>query len=403
MSVRQRIPSRRIVLSHACAHVAMAFVAIAAITKLADLPEFARALGTWRLVPDLLVGFLSVAVPAVELILSGLWFAGLHRGGARCGAIVAIAVWTMAYVVEAVAFGPPECGCIGKMLAWQETHSGMWIVIVRNIVLLALPLLGSSKCLNAPLARSGRSLTMDTRRNAGFTLLEILLVIALVALLVSLTIPSLAKISLRSRETHMLSDLRSHTTVVGAYANDFRDFFPCIADPEATHFVVDDGDQRVLFPYFGMRIAWWTGLAESYYGRSGPSQIFYSRPLGSGFARPYYYSDSCVARPEFWRPETRSQNGQIGGTRVAEVVFPSNKSVYCGFPYLGGQGASLEQSRRSTAFVGLADGSAMSLAASMMIAGVKTGDGPESWPRSFAWTPEPGLFTLDGVRGRDLP
>lgn len=401
MSVRPQVPNRMIVLRRTCVHVAMAFLAFAAIIKFADLSDFARTLGTWRLVPEGLVGFLSVAVPAWELICSGLWFAGLHSALARYAAIVAITLWTVAYIVESVAFGPPECGCIGNILAWQDTHSGMTFVIARNGVLLALLMFGTFSQPSAAAATPSAPPVLRPRRDAGFTLLETILVIVLVALLVSLTIPSFAKLKSRNHELLMLSDLRSHMTVVGAYANDYKDFFPCIADPAATHFVADEGHDRELLPYFGMRTTWWTGLAESYYGSAGPNVIFYCRPSGSVFARPYYYSDSCVARPEFWRPETRTQDGQIGGTRVSEVSFPSKKSVYCGFPYFFGPPG--ETWRRRAAFVGVADGSAVTLATEMMIEGVKTGDGPDSWPRSFAWTPEPGLFTLDGVRGRDLP
>jgi prepilin-type N-terminal cleavage/methylation domain-containing protein len=67
---------------------------------------------------------------------------------------------------------------------------------------------------------------MRAARRRGFTLLEILVVVGIVAVLVAILIPSLSRAKLRSRVVAVHSDLRQITIALDAYALEHRDVYP---------------------------------------------------------------------------------------------------------------------------------------------------------------------------------
>jgi len=70
-----------------------------------------------------------------------------------------------------------------------------------------------------------RSRTPSAARR-GFTLVELLVVIGIIALLISILLPSLAKAREQGIRTKCLANLRSLQTAVTMYANDSRQFVP---------------------------------------------------------------------------------------------------------------------------------------------------------------------------------
>src|SRR6185369_1221005 len=60
------------------------------------------------------------------------------------------------------------------------------------------------------------------RRNAGFTLVEIMLVVATIALLASIAMPSVFRARKRSQATRILEDLRMVDSAMQLYAMEFN-------------------------------------------------------------------------------------------------------------------------------------------------------------------------------------
>ncbi len=63
-------------------------------------------------------------------------------------------------------------------------------------------------------------------RRTGFTLIEVLVVVAIIGLLVSILLPSLGRAREKTRELKCLSNLAQYGKAVGFYLNDTRDFIP---------------------------------------------------------------------------------------------------------------------------------------------------------------------------------
>ena len=69
-----------------------------------------------------------------------------------------------------------------------------------------------------------------TNANRGFTLVELLVVIAVIALLASLLLPALAKAKSRALRTLCVSNMRQWGIALSLYASDNNDFFPANLD-----------------------------------------------------------------------------------------------------------------------------------------------------------------------------
>lgn len=63
-------------------------------------------------------------------------------------------------------------------------------------------------------------------RPKAFTLIELLVVVAIIALLISILLPSLQRARMQARVTHCLSNLREQGRVVAQYAGEFNDGLP---------------------------------------------------------------------------------------------------------------------------------------------------------------------------------
>lgn len=246
----------------------------------------------------------------------------------------------------------------------------------------------------------------------GFTLLELLVSLSVVAILIALAIPVIAASRNSAWDAVSMSNLRSHAQASSQYASDHADYYMYFMKPEfSSTLLVEEIDlQYGPALFFWNYTLWHLKLASPYYGYSYDHDIFHD-PSQNFERRPWYpfstsYSFPCafLGRPEFWDLKTRLEGpSQLTGTRTAEVRFPSNKSLFVKtWPYeVTAASETLGEHARLTA--AFADGSSSHAPLQDRIKGVRMGEGvthvPEGSYHHDDWPPL--LHTTDGVHGRD--
>lgn len=247
-------------------------------------------------------------------------------------------------------------------------------------------------------SRCGGVPSRQPRRVGGFSLIEMLIVMAIIAIVVSLSLPSLGAVRRRSQELKSLTNLRTHVAMHSLYTGDFAGTFLYATDPSATRTVLRGGGHVVEIEYFMLRQAWSVPMADEYYGGDAapdsirvPWKELYYPPFGH-----YLYGDVFFSRPEYWDPETRrADTSQWLPVRIDEVVFPSAK----GLMWERGDVPDSEGVFRTPpdVRVGLADGSATAVRYARLLSPYPYG------PSNASPGGTPVLHTRGGVRGRDVP
>jgi prepilin-type N-terminal cleavage/methylation domain-containing protein len=393
---------------------AAAVLGIAGLFKLYDIESFFADLSTWTLVPDSLIAPVALAVAIAELCVLGLWIVPSLRRTAGAMATVMLILFAAAYRVQ-VAFSPPAgCACFGALTPDFLKIDSANALLVRNGVLAACAivgcwLLGPFHKTPAP-AADGRVIdrvgTDAKLKQSGFTLLEVIVVVALIGVLIAMSVPLLNDIRNRGRFTAATASARSHATVVTLYATDHKDIWPYPTVPKAARSVIryDGGRSFVEVGYFDAHNYWVVALADAYYDGRWMHPSFRSalRPATTQRGNDYNYPCAFVARPEYYNASTRiSPPDQLGPTRASDVVYSSGKALILDlasaeFP------AVLGVSWRVFATV---DASAGRWRLDQLNEGMRSGDGPETfdtmgghWPGG----PFDLLHSIDGVRGRDI-
>ncbi|MFT3683580.1 MAG: type II secretion system protein [Phycisphaerales bacterium] len=92
-------------------------------------------------------------------------------------------------------------------------------------------------CDRSPCARVVRGRANAVSSLPAFTLIELLVVIAIIALLVGILLPALSKARIASRQAATLVRLRDLGVGVFAYADDYKNQMPALADHEEKAFL----------------------------------------------------------------------------------------------------------------------------------------------------------------------
>ncbi len=106
----------------------------AALPKLVDPSSLATDIDNYRMVPDLFVGPLALALPVLETCIALALLTGVHVRGAATLACVLLVAFIIG-MAQAIARGIDlDCGCFGAAL---EARVSGW-TIARNVALLVL-------------------------------------------------------------------------------------------------------------------------------------------------------------------------------------------------------------------------------------------------------------------------
>lgn len=157
------------------------------------------------------------------------------------------------------------------------------------------------------------------RKTKAFTLIELLVVVSIIALLVSILLPSLGKARDRARDVVCLLNLRNMNSVLFLYANDnSRHFVPhwFALNPDTGNFYINDFESR--------RKVIWMFAAEKYY--SNPDILLCPKSEKTNRSSP-------TGSPEFggvfndawylpWAPKLKFANEEL----IASYAF----NDYCG-------------------------------------------------------------------------
>jgi hypothetical protein len=239
----------------------------------------------------------------------------------------------------------------------------------------------------------------------GWTLIEKVLVIAIIAVLVALAMPSLGRVRASALELRTLSYLHGHGVVLATYGADWKDSFPAFFDPGETppHHLTRADRRTEQYPaYFLAHLAWHIALADHCYGGSMVQFYPAEQTAADGLldGAPFLMSCTVFASPAFWNYDTRSGPSQWGATRQADVRHPSKKVILLSAYHL------TELSGRPFSLVAPApllagDGGARRAKVADYIPGMPNGEGDYAGAAHFGDF-FVGLHTRDGIYGRDL-
>ena len=248
----------------------------------------------------------------------------------------------------------------------------------------------------------------------GFTLLELLLVIALVGVLTTLLLPSLGMTRDKAMRTRAMSDLRQHATVMNMYTGDWGGLFPFFAIPGASETVIRTERYTESFSYFSSHSFWPVALVDRYYPDYAIDDAIFQSPFARHSERgvwgAYAYSCSMIAIPAYWDQSTREGINQLRPNRLSSVRYPGGKTLLSFDPWRWSlpprQLLTREGVQERTTLIVTVSGGVTQTTVSELGETVRSGDGRDPAlghvDHQIGWFPS-GMHTLHGVEGRDLP
>lgn len=288
-----------------------------------------------------------------------------------------------------------------------------------DIVIVGVPTvsktygLGRDRRLIEEADRRSRNGAPVMNQRGGFTLVELLVSLAVLGLLVALVVPALASARRRGIEAHCRANMASTAAIVTAYTNDFRDKYPYAGDAPRLGYFVPEGVawDHPIGGRFGLRAGMWSVLFPEYWsgvwwspGLRCPRQPRYD-PLARTDSPPLELSS--LVMPQYWMsgamwldassldPLDRPyREFRVRSNGVHDVTFPSLKVLlfeqiaFCASSHDQHPWITVGQTPFSPTCVGLTDGSVNRL--------IRQDGLPAVGSLPFE-------FTRWGVHGRDIP
>ncbi len=251
--------------------------------------------------------------------------------------------------------------------------------------------------------------------STGFSLIELLVVIGVIAVICAIALPSLWGARRQARSKVSLANLHGHIGVMMVYAADNRDAWPTPSPDPILRITFKEAASE--YPRFAFSSFWNYILADSYYNGQAENRSFYPPDYvtdviktPSGFT-PYTLTCTAIANAEFWNPKTRTGPDQWGGAKHSDVLYPAKKSALINiYPaFIQYQNRLLTKDAPLTLEIALVDGSAKVVGVRDTIDGYSSGErlrvgtstGKDGTYHASDWPF--GCHTIEGMRGRDVP
>lgn len=411
-AVMIEVAQRRILhfAGRALAALVMIVLLVSALGKLVDLGAFRASLDSWTLIPERLFAPMTIAVPLIELMVATAWIVGLHRRAASWFAAGMIVTFTATYAAHLQWASPPECNCFGLIVSYEGGQMLSKNLLARNTVLLGmLAVAGILSFVQQMLVRKQPTTKRTEVRCAsasGFTLLELLLVIALIAILIGIILPHLAGARDVARSVNALSMVRGHGQVMQVYSVDYAGYYPVVLHRDEPTTLRAGGREFVAGSYWHADFMWRYALVDQYYDGMIAHGSFFppGATFGGDSGTAFRYTESFLAIADFWDTTTRTDRSQWRAVPAANTAYPSKKGLVTSWANqqpVPGQVGSYWTPQNMTQDTAFADGSAKSVKTSDFLPWMQTGEGdyPGRVTTPFGW---PVLHTLHGAQGRDV-
>ncbi|MGI9015013.1 MAG: type IV pilin protein [Phycisphaerales bacterium] len=244
----------------------------------------------------------------------------------------------------------------------------------------------------------------------GFTLIEVLVVVAIISILMAITIPAMQHARVNSQATASLATMRQLQAALAMYSQNNRNGYPFFGKPGDPYAPLTIGRTEIDPMGTGLTIAWhsrfWASAIAPYLGSGMPhlegEPIFRAHPDFPSSRAPhgsdvligrFRMTHTAFAGPAFWKSDGDFNGSDIHGMRDTQVRYPSNKGILLD---LGGPDSHVWYSDRKSARVSFADGSVRAIKWS-----AEANIQPARSPSYLLLTAFPIMATTDGLAGID--
>lgn len=168
----------------------------------------------------------------------------------------------------------------------------------------------------------------DRNARRGFTLIEMLIVIAVIAVLIALTLPSLRGGRDASQRITSLNNLKQLSAPIAMYQGDHDSYYPALHPRTMYH-----RSEDMRFGEFWWTVAWnWPGPVYHYLPINHNVETYISPtserrgdPSTGTWPTSYWYSTTFVGMARIWSGERTQDFSLMRPQRGGDVLFPSSK------------------------------------------------------------------------------
>lgn len=165
------------------------------------------------------------------------------------------------------------------------------------------------------------------RTRAAFSVLEVIVTIAIIAIIFSILIPVLGRARIHSREIASLANVRTLHSIIALYSGDHDDYYPAWRPGEKYQISENEwiGDNSWFSIYVN-----WPGTVYAYLPIDQNADVYVSptvlrRRNGQAWPTSYRYSSCFVGHPSIWMEGTLPELHLRTAQQSADVLFPSKK------------------------------------------------------------------------------